>query len=350
MNRTLQDYKSQVKPIWCPGCGNYGIFKAIQQAFFELDLPPEMIAMISGIGCSGRISHFFNTYSLHGTHGRAVPDGPRAQSGPAGPARHGRGRRRGRAEHRRRAHLLTPPGRTPTSPILLLDNEIYGLTKGQASPTTPLDVKTKTSPFGRTESPMDAIPVFVAYEHHVRGAGQRPPRPGADRPHQEGHHPQGLFHRVRPDALRHLPVLDAKTLKSLLKPLPDDHSSGTGSRPSRSGTPTILSIPASFTRSTSRPSRKTSRARSTAAAATGRGRARLDQEAPLRVYLSRPGVGPRPGSEGLDAVPGGEIVEPGLDLCARPARRLPGPGRSGLRCPNRTAFPSGTAPVSLILP
>ena len=73
MKRTLQDYKSVIDPVWCPGCGDYGVLSALQKALIELDIAPENIATVSGIGCSGRFSHFMNTYSLHGTHGRAVP-------------------------------------------------------------------------------------------------------------------------------------------------------------------------------------------------------------------------------------------------------------------------------------
>jgi len=73
MKRTLQDYKSVIEPVWCPGCGDFGILISLQRALMTLDIAPENIVTVSGIGCSGRLSHFLNTYSLHGTHGRAVP-------------------------------------------------------------------------------------------------------------------------------------------------------------------------------------------------------------------------------------------------------------------------------------
>ena len=73
MKRTLQDYRSVIEPILCPGCGDFGVLASLQKALLTLDIAPENIVTISGIGCSGRLSHFLNTYSLHGTHGRAVP-------------------------------------------------------------------------------------------------------------------------------------------------------------------------------------------------------------------------------------------------------------------------------------
>ena len=63
MKKTLQDYKSIIEPVWCPGCGDYGILVSIQKALLNLDIEPENIVSVSGIGCSGRLSHFLNTYS-----------------------------------------------------------------------------------------------------------------------------------------------------------------------------------------------------------------------------------------------------------------------------------------------
>src|SRR3989442_6979625 len=70
---TLQDYKTDVHVDWCPGCGDFGILSSIQQALLQLQIPPYKIAMISGIGCSGRTPHYIDTYGLHTLHGRALP-------------------------------------------------------------------------------------------------------------------------------------------------------------------------------------------------------------------------------------------------------------------------------------
>jgi 2-oxoglutarate/2-oxoacid ferredoxin oxidoreductase subunit beta len=225
MSRTPQEYKSPVKPIWCPGCGNYGVFKAIQQAFIELDLPPERIAMVSGIGCSGRISHFFNTYSLHGTHGRAVPTALGLKA--ARPDLHvmavggeGDGLSIGGG------HIPHASRKNTDITYLLLDNQIYGLTKGQASPTTPLNSRTKTSPFGVTDSPMDAIPVFVAYDTTfvARGSSLQVAELTDLIKKAISHKGFSIVYILTPCVT--YPLMDAKTLKPLLKPLPADHPVG----------------------------------------------------------------------------------------------------------------------------
>ena len=66
-------YRSSIDPIWCPGCGDYGVLKAVEDTLTELAVPPEDVIAVSGIGCSGRLPHFLNVYALHGTHGRALP-------------------------------------------------------------------------------------------------------------------------------------------------------------------------------------------------------------------------------------------------------------------------------------
>jgi len=223
MSRTLQDYKSSVKPIWCPGCGDYGINKAVQQSLFDLDLPPEQIAMVSGIGCSGRFSHFFNTYSLHGTHGRAVPTAlglkvarPDLTVMVIGGDGDGLSIGGGHIAHAARKNTdLT---------YLLIDNEIYGLTKGQTSPTTPVGSKTKTSPYGAYESPMAAIPIFIAYDVSfvARASSVQVPEMTDIIKRAIRHKGFSIVYIMSPCVT--FPIMDAKTLKAKVKPLPESHS------------------------------------------------------------------------------------------------------------------------------
>lgn len=163
MKRTLQDYKSDIKPVWCPGCGDYGILTALQKALLALEIPPEDIMTISGIGCSGRFSHFMNSYSMHGTHGRAIPTAVGAKAARpestvivVGGDGDGLGIGGGHIVHAARKNVnLT---------YILIDNQIYGLTKGQSSPTTPIGIRTKTTPKGSYESALDVLPMFLAYD------------------------------------------------------------------------------------------------------------------------------------------------------------------------------------------
>ena len=160
MKITPQIYKkASVKPIWCPGCGDYAVMTAMQRAFAGLKLKPEEIAVVSGIGCSGRISHYLNTYSFHG---RAVPTATGIKA--ARPdltvlavGGDGDGLSIGGG------HIVHAARRNPDMTYLLLDNNIYGLTKGQTSPTTPREYQSKTAPYGGYEDPMDPLPVFVTY-------------------------------------------------------------------------------------------------------------------------------------------------------------------------------------------
>ena len=70
---TFKDFRNKVKPNWCPGCGDFSVLAAMQRAFANLGLEPEDVAIVSGIGCSGRIAGYVNSYGFHGVHGRALP-------------------------------------------------------------------------------------------------------------------------------------------------------------------------------------------------------------------------------------------------------------------------------------
>ncbi len=164
MNTLLQNYKHPaIKPVWCPGCGDYAVLNSVQKAFAELNLKPEEISVVSGIGCSGRFSHYFNSYSLHGTHGRALPTAtglkavrPDLTVLAAGGDGDGMAIGGGHIAHAARKNVdLT---------YLIMDNSIYALTKGQSSPTSPVGVRTKTAPYGVFEEALNPIAIFLSYD------------------------------------------------------------------------------------------------------------------------------------------------------------------------------------------
>jgi len=222
MKKTLQDYKSVITPIWCPGCGDYGILNAIEKALFELEIPPENIVSVSGIGCSGRLAHFLNTYSLHGTHGRAVPIAlgakvvrPDLTVLVVGGDGDGLGIGGGHIPHAARKNVdLT---------YLLVDNRIYGLTKGQSSPTTPLGERTKTSPLGVYEDTLAAIPMFLAYDvSFVARASSIKVKELTDIIKAGvAHKGMSIVYILTP--CKTFPVLEIDEMKSMFKPLPEDH-------------------------------------------------------------------------------------------------------------------------------
>lgn len=135
----LGDLRSDVKPIWCPGCGDFGVLSSVMKTIIELKLDPSHVAVISGIGCSGRFPAFINTYGFHGVHGRALPlatgvklANPELTVFVVGGD--------GDAFSIGAGHLPHAARRNVNLTYVVMDNSIYGLTKGQPSATSPVDV------------------------------------------------------------------------------------------------------------------------------------------------------------------------------------------------------------------
>jgi 2-oxoglutarate ferredoxin oxidoreductase subunit beta len=156
MNPTLKDYKSEVKPTWCPGCGDFGVLNATYRGLAALKLPPEQTVVVSGIGCSSRFPHFMKTFGFHTVHGRALPlaQGLKmarpdltvvAVGGDGDMFSIGAG------------HLVHAALRNIDITVVVMDNEIYGLTKGQTSPTSPHGHVTKSTPYGLLASQFNPI-------------------------------------------------------------------------------------------------------------------------------------------------------------------------------------------------
>ena len=155
------DYKSEVKPIWCPGCGDYHVLMALTRAMAALGLPPERIAVVSGIGCSSRIPAYTNCYGFHGVHGRslAVATGLKIErpditvicaSGDGDGYSIGGN------------HFLHACRRNVDLAYIVMDNHIYGMTKGQPSPTTEPDFDTALAPGGTGLRPFNPLVVALA--------------------------------------------------------------------------------------------------------------------------------------------------------------------------------------------
>jgi 2-oxoglutarate ferredoxin oxidoreductase subunit beta len=144
---TAADYKSSYKPIWCPGCGDYTVLSSITKALAELQLPPHEVAVVSGIGCSSRIPAYTTCYGFHGVHGRSLaaatglkvarPDLTVLVTGGDGDGFSIGGN-----------HFMHACRRNVDLTYIVMDNHVYGMTKGQASPTTEPDWDNKLSPGG----------------------------------------------------------------------------------------------------------------------------------------------------------------------------------------------------------
>lgn len=151
-----KDYKPHVKPTWCPGCGDFGVLASLYQAMSRLELDPSRTVVVSGIGCSSRLPFFVKTYGFQTAHGRVLPVAIGVKI--ANPdltvlAVGGDGDGFSIGGN----HLTHTARRNPDITYIVMDNEIYGLTKGQTSPTSPLGFKTKTTPYGSSDEPINPM-------------------------------------------------------------------------------------------------------------------------------------------------------------------------------------------------
>ena len=153
---TVGDYKSGDKPIWCPGCGDYGVLSAMYKALTSLQWQQQEVVVVAGIGCSSRTPYFMSTYGIHGVHGRSLPMATGLKL--ARPDLHilvvggdgdllaiGAG------------HFPHAASRNIDLTCIMMDNQTYGLTKAQSSPTSLIGHKSKSTPYGVIAKPMNPI-------------------------------------------------------------------------------------------------------------------------------------------------------------------------------------------------
>ena len=172
----LTDYKTEVHNDWCAGCGDFGILSAIQMALADMQVSKHAAAIFSGIGCSGKTPHFINTYGVHTLHGRVLPfaqgaklSNPNMEIIAVGGDGDGLGIGAG--------HFVSAGRRNVDLLYIIFDNGVYGLTKGQASPTLKLGLKTKSLPQPNANNSVNPISLaliagftFIArgYSYEVR--------------------------------------------------------------------------------------------------------------------------------------------------------------------------------------
>ncbi len=157
----LKDFHTVARPDWCPGCGDFGIQVAVKQALTNLQIEPHKVAYVSDIGCSGKIVHWVNVYGLHSLHGRAVPVASGVKmanrdltvlvdAGDGGGYGIGVG------------HLVHALRRNIDMTYLIHDNMVYGLTKGQMTPTSCKGYKSPSSPFGAIEESLNPMAMALS--------------------------------------------------------------------------------------------------------------------------------------------------------------------------------------------
>jgi 2-oxoglutarate ferredoxin oxidoreductase subunit beta len=170
IKRTAKDYRSEVKPTWCPGCGDFAVLNALYKALAVKNLDPKDVVLVSGIGCSGRLPEFVSTYGIHVVHGRALPTAMGVKT--ANPeltviavGGDGDGFAIGGG------HVPHAVRRNVDITYIIMDNEVYGLTKGQPSPTTPPGMLAvskassmlKMAPQGVMETPLNIMAMVLTY-------------------------------------------------------------------------------------------------------------------------------------------------------------------------------------------
>jgi 2-oxoglutarate/2-oxoacid ferredoxin oxidoreductase subunit beta len=152
-------FRSSNKPTWCPGCGDFGVLSGVERALLEFGRPPHEVAVVGGIGCSSRMPFFLSTYGFHSVHGRGLcvatglktarPDLTVIAVGGDGDALAIGGN-----------HFFHTMRRNIDITYILMDNQIYGMTKGQTAPTSAQGLQTKSTPHGNPDAPVD--PAWVA--------------------------------------------------------------------------------------------------------------------------------------------------------------------------------------------
>ncbi len=141
------------QPTWCPGCGDFGVLKALKQAMPEVGRTPDEVLLCTGIGCSGKLNSYFNSYGFHTIHGRSLPVARAAKLANPGLeviAAGGDGDGYGIGGN----HFMHTARENHDMTYIVFDNEVFGLTKGQTSPTSPMGHKSKTQPHGSAKTPL----------------------------------------------------------------------------------------------------------------------------------------------------------------------------------------------------
>ena len=157
----VKDFKPEVHPDWCPGCGDFGVLTALYQACAQLQIPPDELMVVSGIGCSSNLPGFIRSYGAHTLHGRLLPFATGCKLANQNMTVVGTGGD-GDGYGIGLNHFIQGMRRNIDVTYIVMNNEIYGLTTGQVSPTSETGMKTKTSPHGNLEGMLNPMALALA--------------------------------------------------------------------------------------------------------------------------------------------------------------------------------------------
>lgn len=223
MTLTAKDYKSSTKPTWCPGCGDFAVLGALTSVFAERQMDPDNTAVVSGIGCSSRFPFFTSTYGFHSIHGRALPTAIGLKA--ANPALEvvtvggdGDGFSIGGN------HFIHASRKNPDITYIVMDNEIYALTKGQNSPTSHDNVLTKVNPYQSVEDRVNPIMMALSFEASFVARGF-----SGDMPQLKDLIGQAIAHKgfsfvhVLSPCVQYNEKISFDSVKERVRQVPDDH-------------------------------------------------------------------------------------------------------------------------------
>lgn len=227
--RKITDYRSENRPTWCPGCGDFGVLSALYKCFAQRGLDPKDIVIVSGIGCSGRLPEFVNAYGLHGVHGRALPiaqgiklANPELTVVVVGGDGDGFAIGGGHVPHAVRRNIDIT--------YIVMDNEVYGLTKGQPSPTTRSGMSAvskspsmpKMAPYGVLETPLNMMGMVLTYGASFAARGfSGKPNDLVDLYHKALDHKGFSFVQALSPCVTFYDTYE--DWKSIIKPMPEDY-------------------------------------------------------------------------------------------------------------------------------
>lgn len=220
----ISDYKGKVKPSWCPGCGNHAVLAALKKAMAALNYQTHDTAIVSGIGCSSRFPFFMSTYGFHSIHGRALPVAiglkeAKPEINVITVGGDGDGLSIGGN------HFIHAARKNPNITYIMMDNEIYALTKGQCSPTSRIGTTTKCNPYAWTADRINPVLMALSFNASYVARGYAGDIKQLEQLIKGGLEHKGFafIHIISP-CVQYNKVSSFEKMKELIKPLPENHN------------------------------------------------------------------------------------------------------------------------------
>lgn len=217
------DYKGKVKPSWCPGCGNHAVIMALRKAMATLNMQTNETAIVSGIGCSSRFPFFMSTYGFHTIHGRALPVAiglkqAKPETNVIAVGGDGDGLSIGGN------HFIHAGRKNPNITYIMMDNEIYALTKGQCSPTSRTGTTTKCNPYAWTADRLNPVLMALSFNASYVARGHSGDVKQLEKLILGGLEHKGFsfIHIVSP-CVQYNKVSSFEKIKELVRDLPEEH-------------------------------------------------------------------------------------------------------------------------------